>query len=179
MATQNPIEMEGTYPLPEAQLDRFLFKALVPVPSSDDLVAILRRTTGDEDPTASTVADVDTLNEMARMVREVPAATHLLRYAAQLVAATQPDDPTAPPEIRRYVRYGSSPRGAQALILGGKASALLDGRPNLAAEDIWAVAHSCLRHRLVLGYEAVADDVASDQLIDAVLQGHPEPQAEA
>jgi MoxR-like ATPase len=178
MATQNPIEMEGTYPLPEAQLDRFLFKALVPLPTVADLVDILARTTGSEVPELEPVVDAATLVEMAGMVREVPTATHLLRYAARLVTATHPDDEGSPPEVRKYVRYGSSPRGAQAMIMGGKASALLAGRPNLATEDIRAVAHSCLRHRLVLGYEAVADGVTADQLVDAVLDAHPEPVAD-
>jgi MoxR-like ATPase len=178
MATQNPIEMEGTYPLPEAQLDRFLFKALVPVPSISDLVDILDRTTGVEGPVVESVVDGWTLGEMAGLVRGVPTATHLLRYAARLVTATHPEDEAAPAEVRKYVRFGSSPRGAQAMILGGKASALLAGRPNLATEDIRAVAHSCLRHRLVLGYEAVADGVTADHLVDAVLEAHPEPVAD-
>ena len=172
MATQNPIEMEGTYPLPEAQLDRFLFKAVVPMPEIDDLIEIVQLTTSDQEPEVDAVADGKVL--MA-MTREVPVGSHLLRYAAQLVRATHPDSPEAPDLIRDYVRYGASPRGAQALILGGKANALLDGRPNVAAEDVWAVAPSALRHRLVLGYEATADEVAADDLVGAVLERHPIP----
>jgi MoxR-like ATPase len=175
MATQNPIEQEGTYPLPEAQLDRFLFKALVAFPPADDLVEILRRTTTSHEQVASPVLDQPTLTAMAVAVRELPAAVHLLRYAATLVEATHPTSPKAPTGIAKYVRNGASPRGAQSMIMGGKAMALMAGRPNLAAEDIWAIVKPCLRHRLVLGYEAVADGVTPDQLIDEVLVHHPAP----
>ncbi len=175
MATQNPIEQEGTYPLPEAQLDRFLFKALVTFPPAEDLVEILRRTTTDHDPVPSPVLDGETLQEMARMVRELPAGAHLLRYAAMLVEATHPGSPKAPAVIEKYVRNGASPRGAQAIVMGGKARALMESRPNLAAEDVWAVMKPCLRHRLVLGYEAVADGVTADELLDEVLAAHPAP----
>ena len=178
MATQNPLEMEGTYPLPEAQLDRFMLKELVPFPPSDDLVEILRRTTGDSEHQPSGVLEGLHLIQMASMVRELPAARHLLRYASTLVGATHPDSPGATDGIRRYVRAGASPRGAQALILGGKALALMDGRPNLSASDIRRLALPALRHRLVLGYEAVVDGVTSDGLIKEVLAAHPEPVAE-
>ena len=178
MATQNPIEMEGTYPLPEAQLDRFLFKAVVPMPEVDDLVEILQRTTSDRDEHVDAVADGKNLIDMARLVREVPVGSHLLRYAARLVRATHPANPEAPELVKRYVRYGASPRAAQAMILGGKASALTAGRPNVAAEDLWSVALSALRHRLVLGYEATADGITADNLVDAVLEHHPMPVAE-
>ena len=173
MATQNPLEMEGTYPLPEAQLDRFMFKVLVPFPGSDDLVEILHRTTGAPEYGPRGVLEGGNLTGMAALVRELPAGTHLLRYAATLVGATHPGSPDAPEGIRRYVRAGASPRGAQALVLGGKALALMDGRPNLSAGDIRRLAHPALRHRLVLGYEAVVDGVTSDQLIDDLLAAHP------
>ena len=175
MATQNPIEMEGTYPLPEAHLDRVLFKALVPFPSTGDIVEILQRTTTDRDVMPEPVVDGATLLEMSTMVREVPAAAHVLRYSATLVAATHPGDETAPDPVRTYVRYGASPRAAQAMVLGGKALALLDGRPNLAGEDVRGVARAALRHRLVLGYEAAADGVTPDDLIGAILEAHPHP----
>jgi MoxR-like ATPase len=178
MATQNPIEMEGTYPLPEAQLDRFLFKALVPFPSTAEVVEILQRTTTAADAEPNSVVDGDRLLEMSRMVREVPAAGHVLHYSATLVAATHPDNDAAPDLIRTYVRYGASPRGAQAMILGGKALALLDGRLNLAGEDVSGVARAALRHRLVLGYEAAADGVTPDHLIEAILEAHPRPSTE-
>ncbi len=179
MATQNPIEMEGTYPLPEAQLDRFIFKVIVPFPSSDDIVTILQRTTSGAAATVDPVTGVAELMAMAELVRDVPAATHVLRYAATLVEATHPGSAAAPERVRHYVRFGSSPRAAQALVLGGKARALLDGRLNLAAEDVRAVAPLALRHRLVLGYDATADGVAADDLVADVIAAHPEPLPEA
>jgi MoxR-like ATPase len=175
MATQNPIEQEGTYPLPEAQLDRFMFKEIVPFPPADDLVEILRRTTGAPEALAESALDRETLAAMSAMVRELPIGSHLLRYAASLVEATHPASPSAPDRIRTYVRNGASPRGAQAMVLGGKASALIGGRANVAAEDLWAVAVRCLRHRLVLGYDAIADGVTSDELIADVLEALPMP----
>src|SRR5690606_21142073 len=175
MATQNPIEQEGTYPLPEAQLDRFLFKAIVAFPPADDLVEILRRTTAGDEPEPQPVLDGNTLLRMARLVRQLPAGNHLLRYAATLVEATHPQSPIAPEMVKTYVRNGASPRGAQALVLGGKARALMEGRPNLATEDIWALAPMALRHRLVLGYDALADGVSSDDSVEAVVAAHPEP----
>ena len=179
MATQNPLEMEGTYPLPEAQLDRFMLKELVPFPPGDDLVEILRRTTGDSQHQPVGVLEGTHLTQMAALVRELPAAGHLLRYASTLVGATHPDSPLSTEGVRRYVRAGASPRGAQALVLGGKALALMDGRPNLSSEDMRRLAHPALRHRLVLGYEAVVDGVSADQLIDEVLAAHPEATARA
>ncbi|HEY7584240.1 MAG TPA: AAA family ATPase [Acidimicrobiia bacterium] len=176
MATQNPIEQEGTYPLPEAQLDRFLFKALVAFPPADDIVEILKRTTAGAEAEPSPAMDGEAIIEMAEMVRDLPAGSHLLHYAATLVGATHPDNELAPELVRRYVRNGASPRGAQALILGGKAYALAAGRTNLAAEDIWRVAPMSLRHRLVLGYEALADGVRPDQIVTEVLEAHPAPE---
>ncbi len=178
MATQNPIEQEGTYPLPEAQLDRFIFKALVPFPSADDMVEILKRTTAGTEAEPEPVLDGPTLQAMATLVRDLPAASHLLRYAATLVEATHPGSGLSPEMVRRYVRNGASPRGAQAMVMGGKAAALMDGRPNLAAEDVWKVARMALRHRLVLGYEALADGVRADQIVEDVLSAHPAPSAD-
>ncbi len=177
MATQNPLEMEGTYPLPEAQLDRFLLKALVPFPSAEDLVTVLERTTGTGSVTMNAVADAPTLLAMIELTREVPIASHVLRHAVDLVVATHPDNEAAPDQIRRYVRFGASPRGAQALVLAGKVTALLDGRPNVSIADIRAVAPAALRHRLVVGYEATADGVSPDQLVGALLDAVREPAA--
>jgi MoxR-like ATPase len=177
MATQNPLEMEGTYPLPEAQLDRFLLKAQVPFPSAEDLVGIVNRTTGDSIASVECVADAKTLTAMIELTRQVPVADHLTRHAVDLVVATHPGSDTAPDIVRRYVRFGASPRGAQALVLSAKAAALLDGRPNVAAADIRAMAYGALRHRLVLGYEAAADGVSADQLVAAVLDAVPDPPA--
>jgi MoxR-like ATPase len=175
MATQNPLEMEGTYPLPEAQLDRFLLKAIVRFPPADELVQIIERTTSSHAPQVDAVTDVAQLAAAIALVREVPVASHLVRHATDLVVATHPDQPTAPDPVRRYVRFGASPRGAQALVLAAKASALIDGRPNVSAEDLRDLARPALRHRLVLGYEAVADGVTADDAVDAILDAVPLP----
>src|SRR6185369_10376006 len=132
LATQNPLEMEGTYPLPEAQLDRFLFKVMVPFPSEEDLVTIIDRTTGADAPTASKVASAGEIVEMQRLARAVPIAPHVTAYAVSILAATHPDQSRAPQLVRDYVRYGGSPRGAQALVTAGKIFALLDGRFNVS-----------------------------------------------
>jgi len=140
MATQNPLEMEGTYPLPEAQLDRFLFKLHVPLPPAEELVQILERTTGGYTAEVNAVANAEVLDAMVSLTREVPVAEHVMRYAVDLVVATHKANETATDSVRTYVRFGSSPRGAQALILAGKATALLDGRPNVSIDDIRTVA---------------------------------------
>jgi MoxR-like ATPase len=169
MATQNPIEMEGTYPLPEAQLDRFLAKVLVPLPAADDLVEILGRTTGSSQVSLERVATAEDLLAAIALVRNVPIASHVTRHVVDLVQATHPDGASAPELIRRYVRHGSSPRGAQSLVLLAKAYALLDGRLQAGIDDVRAAAKPCLRHRLVLGYEAMAAGVSADQLVEHLL----------
>ena len=176
MATQNPIEMEGTYPLPEAQLDRFLLKAAVPFPPSDDLTEIVARTTGIARPALDVVADDARLRAMIDLTRQVPVASHLVRYAVDLVAATHPK-PESPDMVKRAVRFGASPRGAQALVLTAKATALLDGRPSVAGDDIAGMAKQVLRHRLVTGYEAMADGISTDSVIAEVLDSVPRPSA--
>jgi MoxR-like ATPase len=175
MATQNPIEMEGTYPLPEAQLDRFQAKVLVPTPSADDLVEILERTTGTASASAEPVASTDDLLAAARLVREVPIASHVLRHVAELVEATHPDRGTAPEPVRRYVAHGASPRGAQSLVLAAKARALFEGRLQASAEDVRAAVPSCLRHRLVLGYEALVAGTTPDDVLRDVVEAVPLP----
>ncbi len=165
LATQNPLEMEGTYPLPEAQLDRFLFKIDVGFPSPEELVEILARTTGAVQPRASIVADGRQIIRMGMLARKVPVAAHVSEYVARLVVATHPDSDEAPDMVRRYVRYGSSPRGAQALILGAKINALLEGRYNVAFDDIRAVALPALRHRLLLNFEGQAEGIRTDDVI--------------
>jgi MoxR-like ATPase len=177
MATQNPLEMEGTYPLPEAQLDRFLAKIHVPLPPADDLFTILERTTGSDLVEVEAVADAEQLAAMVGLTREVPIADHVTRYAVDLVVASHPDQEAAPDLVRRYVRFGSSPRGAQALVLASKATALLAGRPASSVDDVRAVALGSLRHRLVLGYEATADGVSADQIVNSILEAVPEPGA--
>jgi MoxR-like ATPase len=177
MATQNPIEMEGTYPLPEAQLDRFLIKAIVRFPTAEELVDVVNRTTGGVAPMAQQVVDLDELLGMIRLTPQTPAASHVVRHAVDLVLATHPTQPQTPPLIAKYVRNGASPRGAQALILAAKAAALIDGRPNASIDDIRALAPAVLRHRLVVGYEAVADGIGTDQLVNALLDAVPPPSA--
>jgi MoxR-like ATPase len=177
MATQNPLEMEGTYPLPEAQLDRFLLKALVPFPTADDLVTVLERTTGVGVVTPSIMADQDTILAMIELTRQVPIASHVLRHAVDLVVATHPTNADAAPMVKRYVRFGASPRGAQALVLAGKVRALWDGRPNVSIDDIRAIAPAALRHRLVVGYEATADGITTDQIVSDLLEKVEAPGA--
>jgi MoxR-like ATPase len=170
LATQNPIEMEGTYTLPEAQLDRFFFKALVPFPSREDLGEILRRTISYEPEHASPVAHGPTLEEMIHLAREVPIASHVHDYAVTLVLATHPDRDEAPAPVKRYVRYGASPRGLQSLVIGGQVRALLEGRYNLSVDDLHAVAYPALRHRLILNFEAQAEGVTADWIIGQLLE---------
>jgi MoxR-like ATPase len=169
MATQNPIEMEGTYPLPEAQVDRFLFKLNVEFPDASELVEILERTTQQAMPQARTVAGGPVVQRMGTLARQVPIASHVRDYAVRLLLASHPDHPTAPDMVRRYVRYGSSPRGAQAMILGAKVAALLDGRYNVAFEDIRALAPPSLRHRVLLNFEGDAEGISPNAIVDAIL----------
>jgi MoxR-like ATPase len=169
LATQNPIELEGTYPLPEAQLDRFLFKVAVPYPSDQELAEIARRTTGTDEPALAPVADAPTVLGMASLARTVPLADHVLDYAVRLVSATRPERSTVP-GVAGYVRFGASPRAVQALALTGKVRALLAGRFNVAFEDIRASARPVLRHRVLLTFEAEADGMTSDRLIDRLLE---------
>ena len=170
MATQNPIEMEGTYTLPEAQLDRFFFKVLVPFPSREDLGEILRRTISYEPEHASPVAHGPSWEEMIHLAREVPIASHVHDCAVTLVLATHPDRDEAPAPVRQYVRYGASPRGLQALVIGGQVRALLEGRYNLSVDDLHAVAYPALRHRLILNFEAQAEGVTADWIIGQLLE---------
>ena len=169
IATQNPIEMEGTYPLPEAQLDRFLCRIEIPYPSERELVQILEATTSTREHVMRPVLDAAGLLEMRAMVREVPTSSDILKQAARCVCLTDPRNPRAPERVRQLVRFGSSPRGGQAMILLAKARALMNGRPWVTSEDLVAVAAPALRHRLVLSYEGEASDVRPDQLIEDVL----------
>ena len=170
LATQNPIELEGTYPLPEAQVDRFLFKLNVGFPTTDELASIIEQTTGEKTVRAARVADAKTLQAMSMFVRQVPAASQVTRYAAALIAATHPESETAPASIKKFVRFGSSPRGAQALLLGGRALALLNGRFNVALDDLRALAPAALRHRILLNFEGQAEGARTDDLVQTVLQ---------
>ncbi len=169
MATQNPIEQEGTYPLPEAQLDRFLFKLVVGYSQLEELMTIVDRTTGAATPEVSALIDGPKIIEMQDLVRSVIVAPHVKEYAARLVLATHPEGKHAIDVTNRYIRCGASPRGAQSLILAGKVRALVDGRYHLSYQDIEAVAKPVLRHRIILNFEAEADRVEADALVQTIL----------
>jgi len=173
LATQNPLEMEGTYPLPEAQLDRFMFKVWVKFPSSKELVEILTRTTGKDTPTAQKVADGAKIIRMGQMARQTPVASHVADYVARLVVATHPEHPSATPMVKQFVRYGASPRGAQAIILGSKVVSIMSGRYNVAFEDIEVVAPAALRHRMILNFEGQAEGVSPDDIVSELLKTVP------
>src|SRR5437867_12349987 len=177
LATQNPIDQEGTYPLPEAQLDRFFFKLLVDYPSAAELTEVLNRTTEKAKAEVSRVLDGAGLLELQRLVREVPVASHVKDYAVRLVLATHPKTETAAPIANQYLRFGSSPRGGQALILAGKVRALTHGRFNVSFDDIEAVAAAAMRHRLILNFEAEAEGITTDHIITQVLQDVPRDAA--
>src|SRR5881409_4523663 len=170
LATQNPIDQEGTYPLPEAQLDRFFFKLLVGYPSAAELTEVLNRTTENAKAQVEKVLDGATLLELQTLVRQVPVASHVKDYAVRLVLATHPKSETAAAVTNQYLRFGSSPRGGQALILAGKVRALTQGRFNVSFDDIQAAAAATLRHRLILNFEAEAEGVTTDLIIDQVLK---------
>ncbi len=175
LATQNPIELEGTYPLPEAQLDRFMSKIVVDAPSAGLLAEILARTTGGGSDAVEPVCTPEHLVWMHTVTRQVNIARPMLDYAAALVTATHPGSPDAPEPIRRYVRAGASPRGGQAIVLAAKVRALLAGRPFVSGADIVAAVRPSLRHRVLLGYEATADGVDADQLLEVVIERTVEP----
>ena len=175
LATQNPIEMEGTYPLPEAQLDRFFLKLRVRYPSGAELAEIIDRTTRAQEPTVAKVAGGALAEELKTLVREVPIAGAVKEYVSALVLNTHPEHPGAPEMVRRFVRYGSSPRGAQALVLGGKVNALLDDRFNASFDDVRAVALPALRHRLILSFEGEAEGVDPDTIVEDLLKQVPTP----
>ena len=174
LATQNPIEMEGTYPLPEAQLDRFFFKLSVRYPSREDIHEILERTTAGDLPVLTPVVDGAEVVEMQRFIRGIPVPVAVQDYAVRLVLATHPEGGERPDIVSRYVRYGASPRGAQSLVLAGKCLALFDGRFNAAFSDIRRAAFPALRHRVLLGFEGEAEGVSPEDIVRAVLEHVPE-----
>ena len=179
LATQNPIELEGTYPLPEAQLDRFFFKLLVTSPSPAELREILKRTTGTESGDATKVLPDDRgelVNEMKQLLRQVMIAPPIEDYVVRLVHATQTDGQNGGPAktlVKQYIRYGSSPRGAQSMILGAKGNALVEGRVHVSYADIETIIFPALRHRLILNFQAEAENVTTDQLIAEVMKQVP------
>jgi MoxR-like ATPase len=174
LATQNPIEMEGTYPLPEAQMDRFLFKLFVSYPYRGELASIVRRTVGTTAIAVNKVADGQTLMAMHRLAREVPMSTYVLDYAVRLVLATQPQLSDAPAVTRKYVRIGASPRGAQAVTIAGRINSLLSGRYNLSYDDVREVALASLRHRIQLTFEAETQGISADEVVTRIIEAVPE-----
>jgi MoxR-like ATPase len=175
LATQNPLEMEGTYPLPEAQLDRFFFKLLVKFPKFSEMETILDRTTEARSPKVEAIFDGERIRSLAKLVRQIPIANEVRRYAIAVVMATHPDHELAAPSAKKYVRYGSSPRGAQAIILTAKLNAILDGRYHVAREDIRKIAPMALRHRLILNFEGQADGIPTDDVVANILNTVKEP----
>jgi MoxR-like ATPase len=173
LATQNPIEQEGTYPLPEAQLDRFMFNVVIDYPSAEEEHRILSSTTTDEEPAITPVATAAEIEAVRHLVREVPAASNVVDYALRLVRASRPAGEEAPPFVRQWVKWGAGPRAGQSLILGAKARALLDGRSVAALDDIRAVALPVMRHRVLLNFQAEADGVDTDQIVNRLLETVP------
>jgi MoxR-like ATPase len=174
LATQNPVEMEGTYPLPEAQLDRFFFKIVVPFPSAEELAEIVIRTVSQQEVVLERVATAESVSRMTQTAREVPIAHSVLDYAIRLVMASHPQNGNSPGLVRQYVRYGASPRGAQTMVMAAKLRALLQGRANVAFDDIRAVALPALRHRIVLNFDAEANDVTTDAIVTRLVEAVPD-----
>lgn len=174
LATQNPLEMEGTYPLPEAQLDRFLFKINVRFPDEDDLVKILERTTGSATQAARKVMAGERLLEIRKLLRSIPVTPSLTRFVARVLRATHPDDKNATDLVRRYVRFGGSPRGAQSMLLAARVRAVLEGRKSPGTVDVKAVAIPALRHRVILNFEGEAEGITVDSVLEEVLAKVPE-----
>lgn len=170
LATQNPVEMEGTYPLPEAQMDRFLFKLNVPSPGFNELKDIIKLTTANRDENIETVTNADEIIQIQRASKEIPIAEPVLDYAIKIVMATRPDEETSPELVKKYVRYGSSPRGAQAVISTARIRALLCGRYNVSFEDIQTVAYPSLRHRIFVNFDAVSENITPDMIIDGIIK---------
>src|SRR5687768_11673371 len=179
MATQNPIDQEGTYPLPEAQLDRFFFKLLVGYPTGTELTEVLTRTTEGRRVEVNRVVAKEELLRLMELVRQVPVASHVKDYAVRLVLATHPKSETAAPVANQYLRFGSSPRGAQTLLLAGKVRALTHGRFNVSLDDVRAAALAALRHRLILNFEAEAEGITTDHIISQILNDVPREAAVA
>ena len=173
LATQNPIDQEGTYPLPEAQLDRFFYKLLVGYPSADELSEVIARTTEENQVQVNKVVDGHALSELQLMVKQVPVASHVKDYAIRLVLASHPNTETALEITNKFLRFGSSPRGAQSLLLGAKVRALTEGRFNVSFDDIHAVALPALRHRLIINFEAEAEGITTDHILDKILSEVP------
>ena len=170
MATQNPLEQEGTYPLPEAQLDRFMFKLLVRFPTELELIQIIQRTSGTGMPQATQVNSAGQIVNWSNMLRRIPVPTHVLQHAARLVLATHPQQKMVEPSVAAWIRYGASPRGMQAMVAAARLQAVLDGRGEVTRVDINNMAMPCLRHRVLLSFEAESEGITSDRVVDEVLK---------
>jgi MoxR-like ATPase len=170
LATENPIEQEGTHPLPEAQLDRFLFNVVIEYPDATDERRIIAETTAAAEPEVTPVATGADLEQARRLVRDLPAAANVVDFALRIVRATRPGDPAAPPPVREWVKWGAGPRAGQALLLGAKATALIDGRSVPSLDDVRTVALPVLRHRVLLNFQAEADGLDADQVIGRILE---------
>ena len=179
LATQNPIEQEGTYPLPEAQLDRFMLNILITYPSREEEIRIFKTTTADEVPQAGGVLDGRQITQVQKIVRRMPVSDHVLEYVASLVRATRPECSEAPPFVKSYVEWGAGPRAGQYLVLGAKALALIDGRFNVSCKDVRAVAHPVLRHRIYTNFNADSEGVSVEDMIDRLLDTVREPDERA
>jgi MoxR-like ATPase len=177
LATQNPIEMEGTYPLPEAQLDRFAFKITVQSPELQDLLTILERTTGVKVPQPQKMVGGEQIRKMKYLVRAVPVASHVKEYIGRLVLATHPDSGLAPEITKKYIRFGASPRGAQAIMLAAKVLALRDGRYNVSFADVRSVLMPALRHRVIMNFEGQAEGISPDVVVKKIIDATPETVA--
>lgn len=173
LATQNPIDQEGTYPLPEAQLDRFFYKLIVGYPSGEELSEVITRTTEDSHIEVNKVVDASTLSALQLLVKQVPVASHVKDYAVRLVLATHPNSEAALDVTNQFLRFGSSPRGAQSLLLGAKVRALTEGRFNVSFDDVAAVVFPALRHRLIVNFEAEAEGITADNVLDRILADVP------
>lgn len=170
MATQNPIEMEGTYPLPEAQMDRFLFKLKIPFPSLTELTDIVKLTTTTVVDTVEAVTSGVEIMEIREIIKEIPVAANVMQFAMRLILATHPEEDVAPEMVKKYVRFGASPRGAQALIAAARVRAVLEGRYNVSFEDVKQMAYPALRHRIFLNYEGATDGINTDGIIRGIIQ---------
>ena len=177
LATQNPIELDGTYPLPEAQLDRFIFNIIIGYPSEEEELRVVNTTTSGDIPTPDAVSGASEVMLFQKLVRKVPISDEVGRYVIQFVRATRPGNPEAPDFINRYVSYGVSPRAGQYLVLGGKARALLEGRYNVSCEDVQKLAAPILRHRILLNFHAESDGVSSDEILRRLIEAVPVPKS--
>jgi len=173
MATQNPLEMDGTYPLPEAQLDRFFFKIMIDSPNEAVLSQIFERTTGMDNGLASKIAHADDVIAIGKIARQVIIPSHVNNYVARLITRTHPKCTDCPQSVKLYIRYGASPRGGQSIILGAKVNALLENRYNVAFDDIKTVAHAALRHRILLNFEGIAENIDLDVVITEIIESTP------